>query len=76
MEEKVTSLGCPLFLINGRYDMTCVASISERWFQKVTAPSKRLLWLENSGHNGVFTEVDQFIEFLTQEVRPLMYKIP
>ena len=75
MEEEVTSLGCPLFLINGRSDMTCVASISERWFQKVSAPSKQMLWLENSGHNGVFTEPEPFIELLIQEARPLINKI-
>jgi len=75
LEEEVTSLKCPLFLINGRYDMTCVASISERWFNKVSAPSKHLLWLENSGHNGVFTEPDQFIDLLIQEARPLSNKI-
>lgn len=75
MEEEVPDLGCPLFLINGRYDMTCVASISERWFQKVSAPSKRILWLENSGHNGVFTEPEPFIELMTQEARPLVDKI-
>lgn len=75
MEEEVPSLGCPLFLINGRYDMTCVASISERWFQKVSAPSKRILWLENSGHNGIFTEPEPFIDLLTHEARPLIDKI-
>ena len=75
MEEEVQRLECPLFLINGRYDMTCVASISERWFHKVTAPSKRLLWLEHSGHNGVFTEAKPFIDLLEREVRPLIDKI-
>lgn len=71
MEVEVPSLGCPLFLINARYDMTCVATISERWFQQVTAPSKSILWLEQSGHNGVFTEPEPFIKLLVQEARPL-----
>ncbi len=75
MEEEVPSLGCPLFLINARYDMTCVASISERWFYKVSAPGKRMLWLENSGHNGIFTEPEPFIELLNKEARPLIRKI-
>ena len=75
MEDMVTSIECPLLLVNGRYDMTCVASISERWFLEVNAPSKQLLWLENSGHNGVFTEPEQFIEFLMLETRLLISQI-
>lgn len=75
MEAEVKSLDCPLFLINARYDMSCVASISERWFLKVEAPLKQMVWLENSGHNGVFTEAEAFIAFLNREVRPLSNKI-
>jgi len=75
MEEMVTSIECPLLVVNSRYDMTCVASISERWFDKVEAPGKRLLWLEESGHNGVFTQPVEFIGFLEREALPLTCKI-
>jgi len=70
-EHDITELGCPLFLINGRFDFSCVATISERWYEKVEAPIKGLLWLENSGHNAVYSEADEFIQYMVETVRPL-----
>lgn len=70
-EQEVTKLDCPLFLVTGRYDMSCVASLSERWFTQVSAPQKEFLWLEKSGHNGVYTEADRFMCFMMESVRPL-----
>ncbi|AEV29975.1 putative hydrolase or acyltransferase of alpha/beta superfamily [Sphaerochaeta pleomorpha str. Grapes] len=70
-EKDVKRLDCPLFLVNGRYDMSCVSTIAERWFNTVEAPYKELLWLEESGHNGVYTESKKFMEFMTEKVLPL-----
>lgn len=70
-ERAITELECPLFIVNGRYDFSCVATISERWYHTVKAPLKGLLWLENSGHNAVYTEADEFMRFMVQTVRPL-----
>jgi len=70
-ERDITELECPLFIVNGRYDYSCVATITERWYTKVKAPLKGLLWLENSGHNAVYTEADMFMRYMVQIVRPL-----
>ena len=70
-EKDVKSLDCPLFLVNGRYDMSCVSTIAERWFTMVEAPYKELLWLEESGHNGIYTENRKFMDFMTAKVLPL-----
>ena len=70
-ERDITELECPLFLINGRYDFSCVATISERWYEKVEAPIKGLLWMENSGHNAVYSEADKFMQYMVETVRPL-----
>jgi pimeloyl-ACP methyl ester carboxylesterase len=72
-EESITELRCPLFLINGRYDMSCVSTIAQRWFETVEAPRKDLLWLENSGHNGVFTENQKFMQYMVEKVYPLAF---
>lgn len=69
-ERDITELACPLFLINGRYDYSCVATISERWYNKVAAPVKGLLWLEDSGHNAVYSEADEFMRYMVETVRP------
>jgi len=65
-ERDITELECPLFIVNGRYDYSCVATITERWYTKVKAPLKGLLWLENSGHNAVYTEADMFMRYMVQ----------
>ncbi|PKL20665.1 MAG: alpha/beta hydrolase [Spirochaetae bacterium HGW-Spirochaetae-4] len=70
-ERDVTELECPLFIVNGRYDMSCVATISERWYNQVEAPVKDLLWLEKSGHNAVYSEADEFMRYMVETVLPL-----
>jgi esterase/lipase len=72
-ERDITMLECPLFIVNGRYDMSCVATISERWYNKVQAPVKDLLWLEKSGHNAVYSEAQEFMQYMVETVLPLSY---
>ncbi len=48
--------------------MTCVSSITERWYESVEAPEKKMLWLEHSGHNGIYTESEAFTEFMKESV--------
>lgn len=67
-ERDVAHLECPLFIVNGRYDLTCVADIAARWFEKVQAPIKELIWFENSGHNPCYQEPEAFIKFMKTNV--------
>lgn len=71
LEEEANQFECPLIVINAAYDYSCVAAITERWFSHTSAPSKHHLWLEKSGHNGVYTEPSVFIDFMFNEVLPL-----
>lgn len=67
LEEEANQFECPLVVINAAYDYSCAASITERWFSKTSAPTKRHLWLEQSGHNGVY-DPSVFIDFMVNEV--------
>ena len=67
-EKQATKLELPVFIVNSRYDYTCVATITERWFNQLQAPVKNMLWLENSGHNGVYTEPEAFISYMKEVV--------
>jgi len=73
-EKTLTRLEIPTFMVNGRYDYTCVASITERWYHQLEAPVKDLIWLENSGHNGIYTEPDVFIDYMVNTVLPVASK--
>ena len=70
LEQEATHFRIPVFVINARYDMSCVASITERWYNNLKAPDKQLLYLEQSGHNGIYTEPDVFMHFMRTEVLP------
>jgi hypothetical protein len=70
LEEEANQFECPLVVINAVYDYSCAASITKRWFTKATAISKHHLWLEQSGHNGVY-DPSVFIDFMVNEVLPL-----
>lgn len=67
-ERDVTRVGCPLYVVAGRYDLTCVSTIAERWFARVDAPVKEFVWFEDSGHSACYTEPEKFIEFMTGTV--------
>ncbi len=67
LEEEANQFECPLVVVNAAYDYSCVASITERWFSKTSAPTKRHFWLEQSGHNGVY-DPSVFIDFMVNEV--------
>jgi pimeloyl-ACP methyl ester carboxylesterase len=67
-ERDAVSFDCPMFMVNGRYDLTCVATITERWFEKVRAPVKDLRWFEHSGHSACYTEAQEFTGYMVDTV--------
>ena len=67
-ERDLPEVRCPVFFAVGRYDMTCVAALTERYYGKLKAPLKGLEWFELSGHNPCYTESEKFISFMTDTV--------
>lgn len=68
---SVKHLDCPLILFLGRHDHNVSSSLGEAWFQKVQAPSKRLVWFENSAHEVMNEEPGKTLISLVRYVRPL-----
>lgn len=69
--ERVTRFKCPVFLFEGRHDFTTASSLAAAWFQRLEAPSKRLVWFENSAHMVMLEEPGRFLFHLVAELRPL-----
>jgi len=46
----------PVILFLGRHDYTTPAPIAATWFDRLTAPDKRLVWFENSAHLPMIEE--------------------
>ena len=66
----IRKLDCPLIIFAGRYDVNVNAQVAAQWFAKVQAPSKRLVWFENSAHLPMTEEPGKFLISLVRYARP------
>jgi pimeloyl-ACP methyl ester carboxylesterase len=68
--ERVPALEMPVFFFVGRRDHWVPAETSVAYFNAVTAPSKHLVWFENSGHEAFVDEPIKFNRTMIDLVRP------
>ncbi len=66
-----TRFGCPIVLFLGRHDLTVNAPLTAQWFASLQAPSKQLVWFEDSGHIIFEEESGKFLVQLVNTVLPL-----
>lgn len=71
LPELVPALSVPVFFFLGRQDHWVPGEISARYFEALEAPSKRLEWFENSGHEPFVDEPDKFNALMRELVRPV-----
>jgi proline iminopeptidase len=70
------TLGCPLFLFEGRHDYNANSEVAAEWFAKVQAPAKRFVWFEHSGHMPMTEEPGKFLVSLVSFARPIAEASP
>ncbi|MFP2906709.1 alpha/beta fold hydrolase [Pyxidicoccus sp. 3LFB2] len=68
---QVTRFKCPVILFAGRHDTTTPSQVAADWLTRVSAPSKRLIWFENSAHMMMLEEPGRMLLHLVQDVLPL-----
>jgi pimeloyl-ACP methyl ester carboxylesterase len=71
LTEVVPSLQMPVFFFLGRQDHWVPVEISVAYFDALTAPSKRLVWFEESGHEPFVDEPAKFNASMAELVRPV-----
>lgn len=64
LRGTLTSVKVPIVFMLGRYDRQLEASQAADYFQTLSAPVKRLIWLEESAHNIPFEEPERFVAAL------------
>ncbi len=69
--DAVTTFKCPVFLFEGRHDYTTSHELAAKWFEKIKAPSKELIWFDNSAHMVMQEEPGRFLNYLVRDVRLL-----
>jgi pimeloyl-ACP methyl ester carboxylesterase len=69
--ESVPEIAVPVVFAEGRYDMESPSEIAARYFSALRAPSKQLVWFENSGHLPNTEERAAFNRMMIDTVLPL-----
>jgi pimeloyl-ACP methyl ester carboxylesterase len=72
LTELVPVLQMPAFFFLGRNDHWVPAETSVRFIDALTAPSKRLVWFEESGHEPFVDEPGKFNALMAELVRPAL----
>ena len=70
LEASVPELKMPAFFFIGRHDHQVDAKASAAYFEKLIAPSKQLVWFEDSAHMPPFEEPETFNARLVELVLP------
>ena len=70
--ERVPALTVPVFFFLGRRDHWVPPATSVAYFNALTAPAKRLVWFEASGHEPFVDEPAKFNAAMLELVRPVM----
>ena len=68
--ETVPVLQMPVFFFLGRQDHWVPPDFSVEYFNALTAPSKKLVWFEDSGHEPFVDEPAKFNASMVELVRP------
>jgi pimeloyl-ACP methyl ester carboxylesterase len=71
LETAVPELRMPVFFFLGRHDHQVAAETSAAYFEKLIAPSKQLVWFEESAHMPPFEEAERFDAKLIELVAPI-----
>jgi pimeloyl-ACP methyl ester carboxylesterase len=71
LEASVPELKMPVFFFLGRHDHQVACETSAAYFEGLVAPSKQLVWFEESAHMPPFEEPDKFNSVMAERVAPL-----
>ena len=66
--DSATRFAVPVYFTLGRYDHQVDSKLAAEYFDLIQAPSKRLMWFENSAHNPNVEEPDLFNKFMVETV--------
>jgi pimeloyl-ACP methyl ester carboxylesterase len=66
-----TKFSLPLVILQGRHDRGTSSALVDRWFADVRAPTKRLIWFEDSAHMVFEEEPGKTLVTMVNVVLPL-----
>lgn len=66
--NKIQELEVPVYFFLGRHDYQVPSVVAEKFFKKIKAPKKKLIWFEQSAHCACFEEAEKFNRLIVDEV--------
>ena len=72
VDDTLTTFDTPIIFLLGRYDREVPSILAARYFERIHAPYKRLVWFEESAHNPPLEEPDLFNQTLVDLLAPLV----
>ncbi len=72
LSDAAPALRMPVFFFLGRRDHWVPPETSMTYFDTLTAPSKKVLWFDESGHEPFVDEPAEFNQAVVEMVRPLV----
>ena len=58
--NTIKELKMPVYMTIGRHDYNTPASIAQKWYDGLKAPSKKWIWFENSAHAPIKEEAEKW----------------
>ena len=74
--ELAPALRVPVYFFLGRNDHWVPPEVSVAYFDALSAPSKKLVWFERSGHEPFMDEAAEFNAAMAELVRPALIPHP
>lgn len=75
LDGRLLRFEVPIFFLEGRYDWNVPAVLAERYFKKLRAPYKRLVWFSWSAHNPPFEQPEVFNQIIIRQVLPVARRV-
>lgn len=72
--DRVTDVRVPVFFFIGRHDFTTPYELSERYFEALSAPEKKIIWFEESAHFPFYEEPEKFAGAMIDGVLTRTYR--
>lgn len=66
---NITELKVPVYFFVGRHDWSLPASVTEGFYNKLTAPKKEMVWFEESGHECLEEEPTNFNKAILERIK-------
>jgi proline iminopeptidase len=73
IDNRLTRFEMPIVFMLGRHDWQVPADLAARYFERIDAPAKRLVWFEQSAHNPPFEEPERFNRAVVEALHALVH---